>query len=827
MTGRTISHYRVLEKVGEGGMGAVYKAEDLTLHRLVALKFLPNDGDRARFLTEARAAAALNHPNICTVYEVDEAQSFLAMEFVDGPTLKDRLGGRPLAAADSVEIALQITEGLTEAHQRGVVHHDIKPGNILIGSNHRVKIADFGLARFVDRSRLTVEGRIAGTPAYMAPEQMRGEAVDRRADIWAFGAVLHEMLTGRTPAAGAIDPMPPGLDRIVRKCLAAEPADRYQHSEDLLVDLRSQRVSAARPRRWWIPAAALGIAGAAAGLWFWNRAVFEEPVPRFSFTQLTDQPGFETSPSLAPDGKSFVYVSARSGNRDIYLQRVGGSNPQNLTQDSSVADDSPAFSPDGERIAFRSVREGGGIFIMGATGEAVRRLTDFGFNPAWSPDGRQIAFALDYVTSAPEIRITVSKIWIVDVASRAKRVLVESDSVQPNWSPHDKRVAYWGRPGRRDQADIFTVALAPGSKPVAVTQDAALDWNPVWSPDGKYLYYLSDRDGTRNLWRVRIDGDSGQVLSPPRSITLPSARTTAFSISKSGREMVFVQSNVTSNLQKIGFDPVRETVTGVPVAITQGAKQYRSPSASPDGGWLTFTSRGKQEDIYTVRTDGSQLRQLTSDPEPDRWPIWSPDGKRIGFESIRNGRQQLWTVNADGTGLQQITFESEGEPWLPVWSPDGKKTAYFDRGKLASFILENGIPWDRQRPAPLEAAAMVPRFMVRAWSPDGNLLAGHNFGGNEDAKITLYIYDLRKHEFRAIKAGTEGTNPAWLADSRRFLYTANGKIHLLDTVTGRTREIASAASYQVDRGISVAPGGGTIYFTATVGESDIWLMRQQ
>jgi serine/threonine protein kinase/cytochrome c-type biogenesis protein CcmH/NrfG len=273
--GETISHYRVLSKLGEGGMGMVYKAEDTTLHRLVALKFFRAE-DRERIQREGQTAAALNHPNICSVYEVDETNSFLAMEFVDGGTLRQRMDDRPLPPADARAIAIQVAEGLQAAHERGVVHRDIKPGNIMIASNGKVKITDFGLAHFVDRTRLTIDGKASGTPAYMAPEQMRGEAVDRRADIWAFGVLLHEMLTGRVPAAGIIDPLAPMFDRIVRKSLAADANTRYQHIDDLLVDLR-QPAQGQRSRRWLIAASAASIAAASTYYWFYKRAARSRP----------------------------------------------------------------------------------------------------------------------------------------------------------------------------------------------------------------------------------------------------------------------------------------------------------------------------------------------------------------------------------------------------------------------------------------------------------------------------------------------------------------------------------------------------------------------
>lgn len=278
--------------------------------------------------------------------------------------------------------------------------------------------------------------------------------------------------------------------------------------------------------------AALVIAATAAYFVLRPRTETASQAKDISFTQLTDQAGRETFPSLSADGRSLVYAARGSANWDIYFHRVGGKNPINLTKDCSADDTQPAFSPDGERIAFRSEREGGGIFVMGATGESVRRLSDFGFNPAWSPDGKEIVFGTA-VAWDPAARIALeSQLWVVNASSGEKRILtkpaVALDAVQPNWSPHGYRIAYWAVHG--GQRDIWTVS-ADGTHPVAVTQDAALDWSPVWSPDGSRLYFASDRAGSMNLWRVSIDEKSGRVLGRLEAITTPSPYSAARSAS--------------------------------------------------------------------------------------------------------------------------------------------------------------------------------------------------------------------------------------------------------------------------------------------------------
>ena len=294
MTGQTVSHYRILEKLGEGGMGVVWKAEDLLLKRIVALKFLHASDDMPRLLREAQTAGSLNHPNICTIHEVDPERGFLAMELVEGESLAAKIGGRPLPVEEAVGLAAQIGEGLKAAHAKGIIHRDIKSGNILVTADGRAKILDFGLARAPGQAALTREGASAGTPGYMAPEQMRGEAVDRRTDIWALGAVLHEMLTGRLPM-GQADTLPEGLGRVVRKALAAEPRERYQHIEDMLVDLRRAagpaRVEIRRApsrRRLLAAAFAVGVLAVAATLWLRGRGDHAGNVESLAVLPLKD-----------------------------------------------------------------------------------------------------------------------------------------------------------------------------------------------------------------------------------------------------------------------------------------------------------------------------------------------------------------------------------------------------------------------------------------------------------------------------------------------------------------------------------------------------------
>ncbi len=876
MIGKTLSHYEILGQLGAGGMGEVYRARDTRLSREVAIKVLPAEFARdearlARFQREATLLASLSHANIATLYGLDEANGlrFLVMELVEGEDLADRLKRGPLPVGETLAIAASIATSLEAAHAKGVVHRDLKPGNIRVTPEGVVKVLDFGLAKAtaqdggtVDMSRSptvlstdrTVEGVIMGTAAYMSPEQARGKTLDRRTDIWSFGCVLYECLTGRQAFSGETvtdtlakilerDPdwdaipetAPPTVRYVIRRALEKDPNKRWRDMGD--VGILLDEASAEMKRGPASPAVTL--AGSRKGRWLFaslavvltvgayflgqmggrRHAARSSPqAPRLTFSQLTVHSGLESTPSVSSDGSYIIYQCLHQGNWDIFLQRIGGYKPINLTEDSAEDDVTPAYSPDGQFIAFRSSRQGGGIFVMGSTGESVRRVSDVGYAPSWSPDGQKIVFATEGVLS-PLARNTVSQLWTLDIRSGEKKKISDGDAVQPRWSPHARRIAYWGLAGGGGaRRDIYTIDPGGGNR-VAVTTDPAVDWNPVWSPDGTYLYFASDRGGSMNIWRVPIDEESGRTRGQPEALTAPTSQVAEFDVSKDGRSIVYTDVRATSNISRASFDRASGRA-GAAASVSRGSVYLMEPDVSPDGQWVVCRAFGR-EDLYLVRSDGSETRKLTDDPYRDRGPKWSSDGTQIAFYSDRGGRYEIWSIHPDGSGLKPLTQTDQGALWYPVFSPDDSKMLVCN--EFGSYVLDlRQIPVKTSSAETLPSLGDAEAFQARAWSRDGRFAAGSAVRTDGSPAPGVFVYSFGTRTYQRFSEDLPLVNKmTWVGDSRHLALPNDGRLYLLDITTAARKVLLDGTSTQ-ESDVTATPDGSEIFFVQGGVEEDLW-----
>ena len=888
MIGETILHYKIIEKLGEGGMGEVYKAKDTKLDRFVALKFLPSqltasEDDKARFIQEAKAASAMNHPNVCTIHSIEEHnyQLFIVMEYVDGKTLKDKK--ETLSEKQILEIGIQVAEGLAAAHEKGIVHRDIKPENIMIRKDGIAQIMDFGLAKLYKESnvsRLTKVGSTVGTMGYMSPEQIQGLDVDHRTDIFSLGVVLYELLAGELPFKGVhetaimyeivnVEAPPlstvkpdidPELDKIILECLEKDKDERCQSVKELAKDLRKVKKSSGHSKSRiynvdtaglktgpiqhqvsktsgafsvevlnhrfditklfklkYIPWITTAIFLTAFIFLLLHKSV--EPVSGINkFQQLTEQSGEELWPDFSHDGNYLIFTKSVDDVMHIFLQRIGGAKTIDLTADSKFNNYQASYSPNGDLIAFRSERDGGGIFVMGSTGESVHRLTDFGYNPTWSPDGKKVLFATESILN-PYGRYSVSQLWTVNVGTGEKQKVFDGDAVQPSWSLNGKWIAYWGLPAGTGKRVIY-ILPSSGGKPIAVTSGRYIDWCPVWSPDNKYLYYSSSRGGSMNLWRIRIDENSGKKLSGFEPVTTPSPFCEMAKFSEDGRRIVYVSADIRDNIFKLYFDPATEKIIGSPVPVTEGTKQYLYLNISQDNKWIAAASKGEQESIYIMRSDGSGIVKLTNDGYKNRGPAWSPDGRNLAFYSDRSGKYEIWEIGIDGSNLRQLSI-SEGQVLNPNWFPDGSKILF--GLELNAGILEiKPVPSDK-----IDYLSIVKdtgqEFTENSLSPDGKYIVGNNQKILSGDLAGMYIYSIADKSYK--KISDSGWDPLWLNDSKRILYTEKRRFYIMDTRDGKSKFIYNVNQdfITTSRMYALSPDNKTIYYIKEEKESDIWM----
>ena len=568
-------------------------------------------------------------------------------------------------------------------------------------------------------------------------------------------------------------------------------------------------------RLWAAMLLAAVVGGAAAAAWLMSRRESGAPVVA-SVRQLTESPGAEINPDISPDGRQVLYAAGPVGGRNLYLLRVGGGRAINLTSDATGDNVQGAFSPDGEQIAFRSDREGGGIFVMGATGESARRVTTAGFDPRWSPDGKRLAYATEGVND-PYSRLVRSELWSAEVETGATTRLWTGDAVQPAWSPHGERIAFWANSG--GQRDIWTIA-ASGGQPVAVTADGATDWAPEWSPDGRWLYFISDRGGSPNVWRIPVDESSGAPRGAAEAVTNGVRPLASARFSRDGLRMVVGTWDRSFQLSLSAFDAAHPDTAGAVRTIRSQSLGWCAPSH--DASWLACTTKNGQEDVVLLRADGSETRRLTDDPFKDRIPVWSPDDRTLSFMSTRSGKWELWAIGVDGSGLRQQTDLRSDLSW-GTWSPDGKRMA---------IALESVEPYglwffDPSRTATRDNSEFVASGAAHvgadAWSSDGKLIAGTETNASGDP-IAITVWDVearrlvRRIELPLLRV--TAIDLSFVPGTHQALTNTREGVALVDLDTGSWRVIRRIGPPLEHR---LSGDGRTLLIERFELESDLWL----
>ena len=872
MERQAVSHYRILARLGAGGMGVVYRAEDQRLGRQVALKFLPPELSvdpvaLERLRREARTASSLNHPGICTIHDIDEqdGEHFIAMELLEGATLRDRLAAGPLLLGELVTVGIQVADALAAAHEAGVIHRDIKPANIFVTKRGLAKVLDFGLAKPMRGSvtdvsaaptvrpsdlpgKLTDPGTAVGTVHYMSPEQARGEELDARTDLFSFGTVLYEMATGRLAFPGATSAVvfdailnrtptsvtalksdvPAGLAQIVEKALEKDRELRYQSAAELRADLRrlqrssdSARVSAARDapapaprwtsrRRWTVAALAAGTLVTVLAFVAWR--VLSRPATRLPIggrlTLLFSSPSWAFDPALSPDGKLVAWVAEDRGRVDLFVSQIAGGARLRLTEDEA-REAAPDFSPDGNRIVFGRFSPGGEqpevCVIPALGGEAVPVVRD-AIRPRWSPDGSRLGF----------VRLHGGKLHslaVVAADGSAPTEVLAGDPVYPflrelAWAP-DGRTLVVARSTGGQASELWLVPLAGDAARRAWDEPPGVfSTYPEFTSDGRGIVHVSNRGGASNVWfRPLSGGDPVQLTTGPGPDEQPSVA------SNGAIAFVSVRERLSLWVHDLAADTRSEVATH--------SSPMWAPVFSPDGMDVAY-SRSEADGswhIWTVPVAGGQSRRLTSSSLPEVYPRYEPGGKWITYCSWSPGPDRIWRVPRGGGPPEALTPQRDEDDQYGEVSPDGRWLAFARTEDGQTRIAVQPVAGGPSRRLTV-GPSTVPR-----WSPDGTLIA---FAPDRSDSGGIFV--IRPDGTGERRLSATGGWPTWFPDGSRIAYQVIGfdnrqRIRAVGLDGGELGFLPGAPVAWPNSPIGLGAGNRLVITDVTVLASEIWLLE--
>lgn len=878
MIGRRIGPYQILSLLGVGGMGEVYQARDTRLGRLVALKILPfgmpADPERKRrFLQEAKAVSAINHPHIVTLYDMgsEDGIDFLVMEYVEGKTLDKLISDGGLDLKKALQCAVEIADAFAKAHAAGIIHRDLKPGNIMLTGDGAVKVLDFGIAKLTETSAAgepgitmpaatTTGGMILGTGSYMSPEQAEGKKTDARSDIFSFGALLYEMVTGQrafhgdttlstlsailhkepTPPGQLVKGLPPELERVIARCLRKDPERRWQTVEELKVALadlqealdseRSTRAAHSDGRRWQLVWATVLLGAVGCGvLWFLSTRT-KAPEATLTAVPLTAYSGYQSEPTFSPDGNqvAFTWDGESQQNKDIYVKLVGsGGPPLRLTTDPA-ADYSPAWSPDGRFIAFlRDLPTGKvAVLLIPPLGGPERMLAEIigraglgdnlpGPDLAWSPDGNWLVIG---DRDSPRGAVAL---FLLSIETGEKRRLTNPPAQLfgdsgPAFSPDGHWLAF-SRSVDYAISDLYLLALSDGFRPAGdprrITFGIQGAASPSWSADGREIIFASGPLDQYSLLRIDVSRSRGRGAEPQRLASL-GTNLGAPAISRRGQRLAYQHWFLHQSIWQMAAPSTSNAGRSKEKAakpLISSSRDDMYPQFSPDGKRIAYVStRSGHDEVWVCDNNGSNAVQLTSFGGPDvSTPRWSPDGDRIAFDSDVAGEFDIFVVGANGGKPRRMTTHPANDG-NPSWSRDGG-WIYFDSARTGEHQIF-------KIPATGGEAIQLTRdggFAPRE-SPDGRFL----YYTKSLAATSLWRVPLGAGQATKVLDGLSNYVNMAIVDGGIYYVPAHdsavGSIRFLNFANNRITTIASfqrPLSSDESGGLSVSPDGRSILYT--------------
>ena len=891
--GDRLGPYEIQACLGIGGMGEVYKANDARLQRVVAIKILRNQAaepqHREQFEREARVIAKLGHPQICVLHDIgsEGPLAYLVMEYLDGETLAERLARGVMPFDEAIHHALEIVGALRETHRHGIVHRDIKPSNIMLTSKG-AKLLDFGVAKHFMMAALASEAdatgtlsatslsSIFGTPLYMAPEQLRGGEVDHRADIFAFGAVLYEMITGRKAFRGdsflsaviaVREDQPPSIstddsprlaavDTVIRRCLEKDPAARWQSADELeraLSEVMATRSGggndlakrgAQRTAVMWGLAALLALIAAVT---IWRRperatqtsGTSSASQPRLvlrNVRMLTGDERIEIDPAFSPDGNTVAYASGAISGSQIMVKPIDGGPSIPLNRDDQF-ESQPEWSRDGKQVLYIGT---GGLFVANSDGSRARRILEQavynepvdpidlfnGFSgAAWSPDGHRVAV----VQNSDRV------LSIVSLADGRRRTVTRSDAPlhSCDWSANGRWLACtagnWvsAPPGQQlgnsAPSTIVIVDIDTGAVR-EVTDRLSSSQSPVWAADSRTLYFVSNRSGPFDIYAVVI-GPDGRPLAAPSQLTT-GLGAYAIDFSRDGKRLAYAAFTARTNIWSIPIPSEGVADFAAARQVTTGNQMIEAMRVSRDGKWLVYDSNltGNFE-IYRVPVDGGSSERLTTAPSEEFGPDLSTDGRYLAYFSWRTKSRDVFVQPLDGGPVEQVTSTPSHEAY-PAWSPDGRSLVFWDNADEGGafrgvFVTRRDVSGRWEPPRLLRAGAVKP-----SWSPDGRFILYTRVGG-----IEALALDSGQHRVIYSKTNGVGAEEALLSEDGKTVYfkthddpEQRAQFWAVPLSGGPARLLVHFAdSARRSNRTDFAVGAGRFYFGIDERRSNIWL----